>query len=137
MRYVSFRLGVAGFAVAVLSAATLYANHSWGNYHWARTSNPFTLQTGDNVGSQWDAYLDEAILDWNQAAELPRGWHSATICGGHNYRTCARCKTVYALTSMNAVGPAPSVHCEVCGQVIIEWGSSKIWDAVLIQRSSS
>ena len=25
-----------------VGAAT--ANHSWGNYHWARTSNPFTLK---------------------------------------------------------------------------------------------
>jgi hypothetical protein len=27
-----------------------------GNYHWARTSNPFTLKLGDNVSSAWDSY---------------------------------------------------------------------------------
>ena len=24
-------------------------NHAWKNYHWARTTNPFTLELGDNV----------------------------------------------------------------------------------------
>ena len=46
------------------------ANHSWGNYHWARTSNPFTLKVGDNVNSAWDAYLTEAIADWTASSVL-------------------------------------------------------------------
>jgi hypothetical protein len=45
-------------------------NHSWGPYHWARTSNPFTLKVGDNVGAAWDAYLDEAISDWSASSVL-------------------------------------------------------------------
>lgn len=40
------------------------ANHSWGNYHWARKSNPFTLKIGDNVNASWDSYLNEAVTDW-------------------------------------------------------------------------
>ena len=28
------------------------ANHSWGKNHWARQSNPFTLQVGDSVSSK-------------------------------------------------------------------------------------
>lgn len=76
----------------------------------------------------------EAFVEWERADEVPRGWHSSTICGGHNYRTCARCKTIYALTSTNSVGPAPSVHCEVCGLVLVEWGSSKVWTAQLVTR---
>jgi hypothetical protein len=58
---------VALFAVLV---ATAGASHSWNGYHWARTSNPFTLKVGDNVTSQWDAYLDEAISDWSQSSVL-------------------------------------------------------------------
>jgi hypothetical protein len=76
----------------------------------------------------------EATLGWNHPAEVPSGWHSATICGGHNYRTCAGCNSRYVLTSTNSVGQAPSVHCEVCGQVIVEWGSSKVWTAQLVSR---
>jgi hypothetical protein len=55
---------VAG-ALAVVFTAPPSANHSWNNYHWGRTTSLFTLQTGDNVDSTWDAYLTEAIFDWN------------------------------------------------------------------------
>jgi hypothetical protein len=53
---------VIGSALAVLLALVAFspaaqANHSWGKYHWARTSNPFTLQLADNVSSTWDGYL--------------------------------------------------------------------------------
>jgi hypothetical protein len=79
----------------------------------------------------------DAVVDWNQTTEVPRGWHSNSVCGGHNYRTCARCKSTYALSSTNSVGPGPSVHCVVCGLVIIEWGSSKLWSAQLLTRGAS
>ena len=46
------------------------ANHSWGNYHWARQSNPFTLQLGDNVSQTWDSYLGTASSDWSNAGVL-------------------------------------------------------------------
>jgi hypothetical protein len=39
---------------AIGFAARSYADHWWGGYHWARTSNPFTLKVGDNVSSTWD-----------------------------------------------------------------------------------
>jgi hypothetical protein len=77
----------------------------------------------------------DAMVDWDQALEQPPGWHTNAICGGHNYRTCSKCKSLYVLTSTNSVGPAPSVHCEVCGLIIIEWGSSKIWNATLVRRA--
>ena len=53
-----------GAAVVVLAlfgvlVATAGANHSWNGYHWARTSNPFTLQLGDNVSGLWDGMLDD------------------------------------------------------------------------------
>ena len=34
-------------------ASVTYANHSWGGYHWARTSNPFTLEVGNNLSSNY------------------------------------------------------------------------------------
>ncbi len=60
--------------VALLSVFALpgitTANHSWGGYHWARTSNPFTLSLGDNVSSAWDGYLSTTSYDWTQSAVL-------------------------------------------------------------------
>jgi hypothetical protein len=46
------------------------ANHSWGSYHWARTSNPFTLLVGDNVSNTWDPYLVTASADWSVSSVL-------------------------------------------------------------------
>jgi hypothetical protein len=46
------------------------ASHAWGNYHWARTSNPFTLLLGDNMSSDWDPYLGVASSDWSASSVL-------------------------------------------------------------------
>ena len=72
------------FALA-LFPTSVSANHSWGKYHWARTSNPFTLKVGDNVGSAWDSYLNEAISDWNQSTVLDL----SKVTGSTNGSTCA------------------------------------------------
>lgn len=51
-------------------AGVASASHSWGGYHWARISNPFTLKLGDNVSSTWDGHLLTAAADWDNGAEL-------------------------------------------------------------------
>ena len=58
-------------AMVVIGFVTfLSATHSWGGYHWARTQNPFTLKTGNNVTSDWAPYLDEMILQWSLSSVL-------------------------------------------------------------------
>jgi len=52
------------------SAGVAYANHSWGGYHWARTSNPFTLKLGDNVSTSWDSVLATTSSDWSASDVL-------------------------------------------------------------------
>jgi len=47
-----------------------HAEHSWGNYHWARTNGSFTLNLGDNVSAAWDGYLATASVDWSVSAVL-------------------------------------------------------------------
>lgn len=66
-------------------AATVYASHSWGNYHWARKTNPFTLKLGDNVSSVWDAYLREASNDWSQSSVLD----TTVVSGSTNPKRCS------------------------------------------------
>lgn len=61
------------FVVLVLLAVSItpaFASHSWGGYHWARTSNPFTLKLNDNVATGWESYLGTAVSDWNQSSVL-------------------------------------------------------------------
>ncbi|MCA1580972.1 MAG: hypothetical protein LC796_06150 [Acidobacteria bacterium] len=56
--------------LVIASPSMALANHSWGGYHWARTSNPFTLKTGDNVDSNWQSYFDAALSDWTSSSVL-------------------------------------------------------------------
>lgn len=80
----SVHRGLLALLALTLVAIPALADHSWASYHWARQTNPFTLQTGDNVGAKWDAYLDEAIADWNPAASLDL----LEVAGGTNPKNC-------------------------------------------------
>ena len=42
-----------------------HATHSWGSYHWARTTPQFTLKLGSNLTNGWGAHLQQASSDWN------------------------------------------------------------------------
>ncbi len=57
-------------ALTLVVSSAAFANHSWGGYHWARTSNPFTLLVHDNVATEWEQYLSGAQADWSSAQEL-------------------------------------------------------------------
>lgn len=62
------RILLAALVISVFTAlaAVSYASHSWGGYHWARTSNPFTLKLGDNLTtSDWKSHLSQTSSDWN------------------------------------------------------------------------
>lgn len=59
----------------VLTAVAMFAvvasaNHSWGNYHWARTDNPIALKLGNNTTGPWPAHLSIASADWTQSTVL-------------------------------------------------------------------
>ena len=64
-------------------ASIAYASHAWGNYHWARTANPFTLKLGDNVGVAWDAHLGTASNDWSISSVL-----DTIVVPGTNLKNC-------------------------------------------------
>ena len=57
------------FALSQLPQTT-EATHSWGGYHWARRSNPFTLKVVDSNTSNWDASLTTAMNDWSQSSKF-------------------------------------------------------------------
>lgn len=52
-------------ASALLFSTAGYAEHSWNNYHWARTANPFVLTVVNSTTSDWDGYVSTAVADWN------------------------------------------------------------------------
>ena len=76
----------AGFTAAVIAlAAPVMASHSWGGYHWARTSGTqLSVPVGDNVTTAWDSYLRTAVTDWNKSSmiesPLATGMTSRSTC---------------------------------------------------------
>jgi hypothetical protein len=57
------------FALAAVPLA-VSASHSWNGYHWARTSNPFTLKVVDSTTSPWDSYRAQTLTDWSLSSVL-------------------------------------------------------------------
>ena len=78
------RLLVVALLVTMGFVAFLTATHSWGGYHWARTSNPFTLKLGDNVSSAWDSYLGTTSSDWSLSNVLD----TTIVAGQSPSRNC-------------------------------------------------
>lgn len=71
-------------ALVAFPPSSVYANHAWGNYHWARTSNPFTIKLGDNLSSSWDPYLATASADWSLSSVLD----ASIVPGGTVAKRC-------------------------------------------------
>lgn len=61
---------LAGLVILASLPLTASASHAWGTYHWARTSNPFTLKVVDSMTADWDDNLDIAIADWNSSSVM-------------------------------------------------------------------
>ncbi|MEO8034447.1 MAG: hypothetical protein ABI837_08430 [Acidobacteriota bacterium] len=83
---------IAALALVTLSLAafSVYANHAWSTYHWARTANPFTLKVGNNMSSGWQAPLGTAISDWNASSVM----NLTSVAGTSNKRCSAVAGTV-------------------------------------------
>jgi hypothetical protein len=64
--------------------SSVSANHSWNGYHWARTSNPFTIKLGDNVSGSWDSMLRTASSDWSQSTVMD----TTVVAGGTRPKNC-------------------------------------------------
>jgi hypothetical protein len=69
-------------ATAVAGSAS--ANHSWGKYHWARTSNPFTVDLGNNTTQPWSGMLSTVSSDWSQSTVLD----TRVVRSNKNRTTC-------------------------------------------------
>lgn len=119
------------FMVLIALALTIFpvvvlANHSWGGYHWARSSNPFTVRLGDNVTSAWDSYLNTTSSDWSASSVL-----NTTIQAGQtNRRNCRPvsgtvqvCNSTYGNTGWLGVA-----QIWITGSVHITQGTVKLND---------
>ena len=79
------KLIITAFATLLIST-TSYADHSWGDYHWARTTNSFDL-TIINSTRDWDGYVTQAVNDWSASSTL----NMVEVAGSSSKKTRRRC----------------------------------------------
>ncbi len=65
--HLTFLVSVGALALTTMPASGF---HAWSGYHWQRSSNPVTIELGDNVDSGWDGWLVAASADWSASTVL-------------------------------------------------------------------
>lgn len=61
-------VAIASILFLLFFASYAFANHAWGNYHWARTTPTFTVQVKNSMSYHWQSSLKGAVVDWNKSA---------------------------------------------------------------------
>lgn len=55
---------------ALVAITPSFANHSWGNYHWASDGKGVDLTVNLAITSQWTAAVNGGIADWEKSRKL-------------------------------------------------------------------
>lgn len=79
--YSRFLLAFVIVSLTLVAVPASWADHSWGNYHWARTANPIPLKVIDSMDSSWQFELDTALAEWNASSVLDMTIDSAADQG--------------------------------------------------------
>ena len=67
----SIRTSLITASIVVVSfSSSVMADHSWNDYHWARTSSSMTLKVVDSTSAAWDAELTNSLTKWSQSKVL-------------------------------------------------------------------
>lgn len=74
--------------VAACMSTTAFADHSWNDYHWARTSSSFDLILINSTTSDWDGYVADAVADWSSSSNLN---FVEDVAGDTNKQTRRKC----------------------------------------------
>lgn len=81
----------AGVLVLCTSAQ---AGHSWSNYHWSITGLPLSLTIINSTTNDWDPYVAQALVDWNNDLYSPNNpvLNLSQTDGSTNNRTRRQCR---------------------------------------------
>ena len=87
-----FLLKAVSVFVMCLFSMSASADHTWSNYHWARTANPFTLRVVDSVTPDWDPVLGTALSIWSASEVLAFDFPFGTDDSKKSRRRCRMIK---------------------------------------------
>ena len=134
MKSIKYLVSAGFLVVAAIGLLTFpigtSATNSWGGYHWARTSNPFTVKVVDSNTPDWDDNKARAISDWSTSSVLDL----INVAGDDTSNTRKRCPMVSGqIRSCNASygfnGWLGLASINITGGVHITQGSSKMNDS--------
>lgn len=77
MRGIHKKALIVGVALTAIAAPAL-AGHSWGTYHWKRTTTQITPPVYENLDSRWESYGQTAVADWNQSTVIQSSYNVGT-----------------------------------------------------------
>jgi len=111
-----------------------WASHSWGEYHWARTTLRFTLKVGDNLTStDWKDILYLSSSDWNSPELFGATFTPilTTLVPGQSSRRCSMVQgtTQVCNGAYGKNGWLGLATINVSGNVHITQGSAKMNDS--------
>ncbi len=75
--------------LAILLPTFTFADNSWNDYHWARTTSSFDLTIVNSTTSDWDVYVTQATSDWSNSVVLNL---IEDVTGDTKTKTRRRCK---------------------------------------------
>jgi hypothetical protein len=55
-------------SIFLLLTTESIADHSWENYHWARSTSSFNLIIINSTTNDWDNYVTQAVADWSSSS---------------------------------------------------------------------
>lgn len=94
MHFNRLAIAVAGTALVLGVSLSANATHSWNNYHWARTTSSFALQTLNstvaNSNANWPQLLGLAASDWSKSTVLDLN----VVAYANDSRARKRCQAV-------------------------------------------
>lgn len=75
-------------SLLLVAAPRVDADHAWGDYHWARTSQSFDLIVVNSTTADWDPYVSQAVADWSLSTVLNM---NEDVSGDTSKRTRRKC----------------------------------------------
>ena len=110
--------------------------HSWGGYHWARTSNPFNVKLQSNLTLDWPGYFGTASSDWDASLVL----NTTNVAGSTGSTTRRKCsmtlgRVVVCNSTYGNNGWLGLASINITGGTHITQGSVKVNDSYAMNNA--
>ena len=127
---------VLGIPTVAFAQSREALTHSWGGYHWARTSNPFNVKLQSNLTLDWPGYFGTASSDWSASSVL----NTTNVAGSTGSTTRRKCsmtlgRVVVCNSTYGNNGWLGLASINITGGTHITQGSVKVNDSYAMNNA--